>query len=210
MRHFFCIGLVALLLSTWTVTAHSFGFGDNWTYGTCDKCVKKDSKGKCTKYETIYKKHVGVDKYSKNEAGYCVYAKTDLYYIDKWSYSDDWKTGIFMYPKGSASGNYKTYSVLHIESVPSFKKDENLKNKLIGRVATSLNNGKSSPHIHIGYRKESFYTDTMTAKAGALPPAECVRNTDGYPAYKEKFDTPDTSVITVVKPDSKGNCKSGL
>jgi hypothetical protein len=158
-------------------------------------CVKKDKKGKCKQYdyEKLPKKHAGIDK-SANEGDY-VYVTRDLYYVAKHEYSKGWKTGIFMQTTANSSASNKTFSVLHLKDVPNFCQGQNLKGQLIGRVS----NTPGGPHVHIGYRKASYYSNTMVAYAGALPPSKCTRHKEGYPNFHESFESPDTSIISIEK-----------
>lgn len=185
--------------------AEGFNWGDDWkidnwkndAFCQTDKkiCLSYDKKGKCTKseYEKLPKKHVGKDLSAKE--GDYVYVTTDLYYVQKHEYSNGWRTGVFMQTTNSSSASNKTFSVLHLKDVPTYCAGQNLKGKLIGRVA----NTPGGPHIHLGFRKASYYSNTTVAFAGALPPQQCTQHKDGYPNFPEAFESPNTSIISIEK-----------
>lgn len=212
MNKSFFLLIIVLLIGLGVIvspaTSYSYKWGDEVAGTSCttSKCIKRDKKGKCTEYETKKWLHAGRDISGATEKDYCVYVNKDLYYITQHTYSKDWGIGIFMYPPDSTS---KTFSVLHLRNVPSFKKDDNLKNQFIGRIPTSLNHGKSKPHLHIGYRAAKW-DGSKASLAGWLPPKECTSRTDNYPAFPEEFQSPDTSFLTIKKPGKDGKCPSKL
>lgn len=197
--------MLLLMVATMINTAEAFDWKDDWKINnwgndaycqTNDKvCVSKDKKGKCKQYdyEKIPKKHAGKDKSAPE--GYYVYVTRNLYYVAKHEYTSGWKTGVFMQTTDNSSSSNKTFSVLHLKDVPSFCEGQNLNGQLIGRVA----NTPGGPHVHIAYRKASYYSNKTVAWAGALPPSKCSRHRDGYPDFPESFESPDTSIISIEK-----------
>jgi hypothetical protein len=151
------------------VPAWAYTFGDNWQYNWCTKCGK-------------YFKHVGKDLSAK--AGQTVTFTETMYFVTK-GYDSTWKEWLV----ARDAKNTYTYVVWHISGIPSFKSGDNLKGKVIGKVA----NLGSNSHVHVGYRNAPY--NSFLSMKGALP--NCTHNSYKYsvnggklPIYAEKFDVP--------------------
>lgn len=151
-----------------TVPAKAFQFGDKWGYGSCPICGASY-------------RHVARDFLAA--PGNEVYIRKHLIFL----YSGVDRSGWKGYVVARDPQNTGTVTIFHLENMPSYVTGQDLNNKMVGVVANL--GEKSPPHIHLGYRKESYYGKMSIQMAGALP--DCDHKPNGLPRYPEKFVNPD-------------------
>ncbi len=147
---------------------HAMEFGSLWPSESCAVCGKPF-------------RHTGLD-IAGREGDRVLFRRHMRFFASGYD-TTGWKG----YVLAGRHANTFTVLIFHLDNIPVFAKGEDLYGKTIGTVA-NLERRKTSPHLHLGYRKAPYTGTSLLPIVGALP--DCPHEAKVLPEFPEHFLDP--------------------